>query len=106
MNIQLTVIMTRAALCCGLFVMTAPTTNASSTEDNTESLVGLMSMSLKDLMLVKVTSVSLFERDTLTVGSTVSVIEPSDWQREGARTMLDAIALQPSTMLLPSFIWS
>ena len=62
----------------------------------------LFDLSIEELMRIKVASVSLFERDALTVGSTVSVIEPSDWQRQGARTTLEAIAHQPSTMLLPS----
>jgi outer membrane cobalamin receptor len=71
-------------------------------EPSSPSKNQLSSFSLEQLLQVKVTSVSLFERNALTVGATVSVIEPSDWQREGARTTLEAIAHQPGTMLLPS----
>lgn len=77
-------------------IMTAQKSISSTIEAN------LFNLSFAQLAQVKVTSASLFDRDHLTVASTVSVIESADWQRQGARTMLDAIAHQPSTMLLPS----
>jgi outer membrane cobalamin receptor len=49
-----------------------------------------------------VTSVSLFARNALTVVSSVNVIERADWERDGSRRLLDTVAKQPGTMLLPS----
>ena len=59
-------------------------------------------MSLEKLLDYEIKSASLFEDSVLTTGSSVSVIEPSDWQRIGARSMLDAISNQPSVQVLPS----
>ena len=59
-------------------------------------------MSLEKLLDYEIKSASLFEDSVLTTGSSVSVIERSDWQRIGARSMLDAISNQPSVQVLPS----
>ncbi len=85
-----------AAVCCCVCVTAARAPADTSTNDT------LFDLSLTELMQVKITSASLFDSDTLTIGSTVRVLERSDWQRLGARRTLDAIRHHPATLLVPS----
>lgn len=79
-----------------LLVTTAQTSVANPTQD------AFFDLTLQELTQVQITSVSLFESDALTVGSTVKVMERADWQHGGTRGMLSSFAHQPGTMLLPS----
>lgn len=85
------------AICCSLFLLSA---NAQDTSPDST----YFDMSLEELLQVKVKSTSFFERDALMVGSSVGVIERADWDRKGVRRTLDAIAQEPSVMILPSVI--
>lgn len=81
-------------ICSGLILHTAHTAPTKETS--------FFDFSIAELTQVNVTSTSFFDRDALTAGSSVSVIERADWERMGARRTLDAIAHEPSVMLLPS----
>jgi outer membrane cobalamin receptor len=79
--------------------------DASGQDDKSPSLAtayNLFNLPFEELMQLKVTSVSLFARNALTVASTVKVIKRDDWERNGSRRMLDAVGNQPGTMLLPT----
>ncbi len=86
----------KTALYCILFILSTNAQAAPSSE------LSIFELSLEELLRVKVESTSFFERDALTVASSVSVIERSDWERTGARRTLEAIAHEPSVMLYPS----
>ena len=63
---------TMTAICCGLLLLAAEAEAAPSAEPS------LFDLSLEELLQVKVTSASFFERDALTVDSSVSVIERAE----------------------------
>lgn len=85
-------------ICCSLFFLSA---NAQDTPSSDSSYFDLSLDELQQVK-VKVKSASLFESDVLTVGSSVSVIERANWEQKGVRRTLEAIAQEPSVMLLPS----
>ena len=84
------------AICCSLFLFAANAQDTASIEQS------YLDLSLEELLNVKVKSASFFESNVLTVGSSVGVIERVDWEQKGVRRTLDAIAQEPSVMLLPS----
>jgi hypothetical protein len=61
----------------------------------------LYSLSLEELINVKVASASLLPTHQLEAGSSVDVVSETQWQRHGARRTLDAVAHLPATVVLP-----
>jgi iron complex outermembrane receptor protein len=75
----------------------APVT-VQATETSGTDFLGL---SLEELAEVEVAVVSLLPTKATQAGSTVDVIQEQDWQKRGARRMLDAVTGLPATMVLP-----
>lgn len=71
---------------------------AVSAEMPTADFLGL---SLEELADVDVSVVSLLPTKAAQAGSTADVIQERDWQRRGARRLLDAVAGLPATVVLP-----
>lgn len=61
----------------------------------------LFQLSIEELMNVDVTVASLFDTTELDAPSSVSVIKENDWQRRGARKMVDAVSHLPTAVVLP-----
>ncbi len=64
----------------------------------------LLQLSIEDLINLPITSTSYFNEDSISVGSTVSIISTQDWQQRGARRTHDALLVQPSVAIFPSFL--
>ena len=63
----------------------------------------LLDLPLEDLVEVRVGVASHFVESQLNSGSTVSVIHESQWEKRGARTLMDAIGHLPGTIVLPNW---
>jgi iron complex outermembrane receptor protein len=69
----------------------------------TGSLEKLLELPLEDLVQVRVGVASHFVEPQLNSGSTVSVIHEAQWQKRGARRLMDAIGYLPGTIVLPNW---
>ncbi len=67
------------------------------------SLEKLLELPLEDLVQVHVAVASHFVESQLNSGSTVSVIHEAQWQKRGARRLMDAIGHLPGTIVLPNW---
>lgn len=76
----------------------------AETENDTNRLVYLLELPLKDLFNVKITSVSYFEESNLDVGSSITVIPHEAWEARGARRTNDAYMVAPGMAALPNFL--
>ncbi len=63
----------------------------------------LFDLSIKDLMVTKVTSASLFEESEIDAASSVSVLEATQWEKTGARRLSDALESVPSVATYPTW---
>ena len=63
----------------------------------------LLELPLEDLVQVRVGVASHFVESQLNSGSTVSVIQEKQWQKRGARSLMDAIGHLPGTIVLPNW---
>ncbi len=66
----------------------------------------LLDLDIEELLDVPISITSQFEQTLLQAAGTASRIEPSDWQKRGARDLADAVAHLPSTMILPNLFGS
>lgn len=63
----------------------------------------LLKMPLEEMVNVRVTIASLFVESQFESGSTVSVIDDTEWEKRGARRTLDAIGHLPGVVVLPNW---
>lgn len=61
----------------------------------------LLDLPLEELLNVRVTTTSLYDSTLAESASWVDRVDESQWQRTGARRMLDALANQPATLVMP-----
>jgi iron complex outermembrane receptor protein len=59
-----------------------------------------LDLSLDELMRVELTAASSFPQTPFDASATVSRVDESNWRRRGARTLADALELEPGVMLL------
>jgi iron complex outermembrane receptor protein len=59
-----------------------------------------LDLSLDELMRVELTSASSFPQTSFDAAATVSRVDETNWRRRGARTLADALELEPGVMLL------
>lgn len=59
-------------------------------------------LSLEELARVDVSAASLLRSSLLDAASSISAVNVADWERNGARRLLDALEREPSVMVLPS----
>lgn len=64
---------------------------------------GLLNLDLQDLLQVRVSVASQFTEDQMDASSTVSSIQPAQWQEQGARTLTDALQHMPGVIVLPNW---
>lgn len=69
----------------------------------TYSLEDLLNLPLEDLLEVQVNVASHFVESQLNTGSTVAVINEEQWQKRGARQLMEAIGHLPGTIVLPNW---
>ncbi len=81
-------------LMCVVFPSTLPAKPHVNSDD-------VFKMSLKELMTIQVEVASLFLEDELVVGSTVSRIDPTDWNNLSAKRLFDALTNEPGIIMLP-----
>ncbi len=93
--------MERCAATCTILLLALLALNPTTVSAAGDSDGDLLSLSLEQLMQVRISVASLFESDALHAPSNVSVITEHDWQNQGARRISDAISHLPSTLLLP-----
>jgi len=60
-----------------------------------------MSLSLEDILNVKVSVASLFNERELDVGSSVASITSAQWEKQGAKRTLDALRYIPGVSVIP-----
>lgn len=73
-------------------------TPASAAEPTVEEFLRL---SLEELADVKINIASLVDTDSLTVPSSVGLVERRDWERRGAQRTMDALNHLPATLVVP-----
>jgi len=78
-------------LCC---VALSTATFAACAQDH------YLDLSLDELMRVELTSASSFPQTPFDASATVSRVDETIWRRRGARTLADALELEPGVMLL------
>jgi len=78
-------------LCCIAFSTFAC---AAYTQDH------YLDLSLDELMRVELTAASSFPQTSFDASATVSRVDEPNWRRRGARTLADALELEPGVMLL------
>jgi outer membrane cobalamin receptor len=61
----------------------------------------LSELSLEELANVDVSAASLLSAGLLDTAASVSAVTPQQWQRRGARRLLDALETQPGVLVLP-----
>lgn len=86
-------------LAVSVALATAPAFGAEKTA--APDTADLYTLSIEELLSVKVTVASLFATDDLHSPSNVSVISEADWQQSGARETNDALTRLPATQILP-----
>jgi len=69
----------------------------------TNSLEHLLNLPLEDLVEVRVNVASHFVESQLNSGSTVAVINEEQWNKRGARQLMEAIGHLPGTIVLPNW---
>lgn len=61
----------------------------------------LANLSVEELADIDVSAASLLNAHLLDAASSIGTVSAEDWQRRGARRLLDALETQPATLVLP-----